>query len=60
MQLEKLDLPRLATFYGIDVQDAHHALSDAFLTALIWQKMLYSLQKKGVGTLRKMLKIGGA
>jgi DNA polymerase III epsilon subunit-like protein len=59
-QLEKMDLATLAKFYSFDVQDAHHALSDAFLTARIWQKMLYALQAKGVRNLRKMLSIGGA
>jgi len=60
LKLEKLDLPTLANFYRIDVQDTHHALSDAFLTARVWQKMLYALQEKGIGNLRKLLKIGGA
>ena len=58
VQLEKLDLPTLANFYRVDVHDAHHALSDAFLTARVWQKMLYALQEKGIGNLRKLLKIG--
>jgi DNA polymerase III epsilon subunit-like protein len=60
VQLENLDLATLAKFYSLDVQDAHHALSDAFLTARIWQKMLYTLQAKGVTNLRKLLRIGGA
>lgn len=60
VQLEKLDLPTLAKFYRVEVHDAHHALSDAFLTARVWQKMLYALEEKGIGNLRKLLKIGGA
>src|SRR5579863_10349851 len=48
-KLEKLDLPTLAKFYRVDVHDAHHALSDAFLTARVWQKMLYALPEKGIG-----------
>jgi|CZKR01.1.fsa_nt_gi DNA polymerase-3 subunit epsilon len=60
VQLEQLDLATLAKFYSLDVQDAHHALSDAFLTARVWQKMLYLLQAKGIGNLRKLLSIGGA
>jgi DNA polymerase III epsilon subunit-like protein len=55
-----LDLATMAKFYSLDVQDAHHALSDAFLTARVWQKMLYLLQAKGIGNLRKLLSIGGA
>jgi DNA polymerase III epsilon subunit-like protein len=54
-----LDLATLAKFYSLDVQNAHHALSDAFLTARVWQKMLYTLKGKGVGTLRKLLSLGG-
>ena len=60
VQLEKLDLPTLASSYRVDVHDAHHALSDAFLTARVWQKMLYALEEKGIGNLRKLLKMGGA
>ena len=59
VQLEKLDLVTLAKFYSLEVQDAHHALSDAFLTARIWQKMLYTLRAKGVRSLRKLLSVGG-
>lgn len=60
VQLEKLDLPTLAKFYRVDVHDAHHALSDAFLTARLWQKMLFVLEEKGIGNLRKLLRIKGA
>lgn len=60
VQLEKMDLATLAKFYSLEVQDAHHALSDAFLTARIWQKMIYTLQAKGVRNLRKLLSVGGA
>jgi len=59
-RLEKLDLTTLGNFYRVDVHDAHHALSDAFLTARVWQKMLYALEQKGIRTLRKLSKIGGA
>jgi CBS domain-containing protein len=48
-----------AEHYSLDVQDAHHALSDAFLTARVWQKMLYMLRGKRVRTLRKLLSLGG-
>jgi len=60
VQLEKLDLSTVAHFYHVEVQDAHHALSDAFLTARIWQRMQHVLQQKGVDTLGKAQKIGGA
>ena len=59
VQLDKLDLPALASFYHLDVEHAHHALSDAFLTARVWQKMLHTLREKKVTSLDKLLKIGG-
>ena len=59
VQLERLGLPTLARFYSLEVQDVHHALSDAFLTARVWQKMLYLLQAKNVRNLRKLRSIGG-
>ncbi len=60
VQLEKLDLATVAKFFSLDPHDAHHALSDAFLTARVWQKMLHAVQQKGIDTLRKLLKIGGS
>ena len=59
LQLEKLDLATLAKCYGVEVSDAHHALSDAFLTAKVWQRMIYALQSKGIDQLRKLMRIGG-
>jgi DNA polymerase-3 subunit epsilon len=58
-QLKKLDLPTLAKFYSLEIGDVHQALSDAFLTARVWQKMLFTLRAKGVDNLKKLLKIGG-
>lgn len=59
MQMEKLDLPTLAEFYGIVAPDLHHALTDAFLTALLWQRMLHRLRANGVEGLGKLMKIAG-
>lgn len=59
VQLEKLDLATLARYYGLAADNAHHALSDALLTARVWQKMLYALKSKGAINLRKLLRIGG-
>ena len=58
VQLGKVDLASVASAYRINVEDAHHALTDAFLTARIWQKMLYSLQANRVESLRELLRIG--
>lgn len=59
IQLEKLDLPTLARYYKLEIQDTHHALADAFLTARVWQKMLFALRANGVDNLKKLLKVGG-
>jgi len=58
-RLENLDLQALVRAYGLACQDAHHALSDAFLTAGIWQKMIYAAQSKGISKLGDLLRIGG-
>lgn len=58
VQLGKRDLQSVAGIYDVSVENAHHALADAFLTARIWQKMLHSLQAHGVDSLRKLQRIG--
>ncbi len=60
LQLEKLDLATVAKSYGLAAERAHHALADAFLTARVWQKMLFGLRKQGVNTIKKLLKIASA
>jgi DNA polymerase III epsilon subunit-like protein len=59
-QLERVDLGTLARAYGLEVHDAHHALHDAFLTARVWQRMLPALESKGIRSLGKLMRIGGA
>jgi DNA polymerase-3 subunit epsilon len=59
-QLEHLDLFTLARAYSLEVREAHHALEDAFLTACVWQHMIHRLEGKGIQTLGKLLRIGGA
>lgn len=60
MKLEKLDLQSVAKSYGLDPQNEHHALADAFLTARLWQKMIFALTRQRVNTLNKLLKIAAA
>ena len=60
IQLEKLDLATLAKHYRLEPDNAHHALSDAFLTARIWQKMIYALRAKEVVSLGNLLRIARA
>jgi DNA polymerase-3 subunit epsilon len=50
----------LAQQFDIRVQDAHHALYDAFLTAHIWQRYLVTLKSFGVRRLGDLLSIAGA
>jgi len=59
-QVERLDLASLAERHGLMVREAHHALEDAFLTAQLWQRLLYSLERTGVKTLGKLMRIGRA
>ena len=60
VRLEKLDLESVAKTHGLDLEDPHHALHDAFLTARVWQKMMHLAQGKGVRTLGDLLRIAGA
>jgi DNA polymerase III subunit epsilon len=59
IRLEKLDLTTVATHYGLEVHDAHHALDDAFLTAQVWQVMLNKAQAQGIRNLGELLRIAG-
>jgi len=52
-----LDLPSVASHYGVAVHDAHHALVDAFVTAQVWQRILSGLEAAGVTTLGRALRI---
>jgi DNA polymerase-3 subunit epsilon len=56
---EPNDLFSLAKKYQIPVGQAHHALSDAFVTAQLLQRLLHTLPRWGVNTVRDLLRIGG-
>lgn len=47
----------IARIYEIDVQNIHHALYDAFITAQLFQRFLHELKLKGVKTLKDLLLI---
>lgn len=51
------DLATLASVYGLEMRDAHHALYDAYITAQLWQKLLVRLQRAGITTLGKALRV---
>ncbi|MGC2196852.1 MAG: 3'-5' exonuclease [Terriglobales bacterium] len=57
-RLDNVDLASLAKIYNIEFREAHHALDDAFVTARLWQKLIYQLEARGVRTLGGLLKIG--
>jgi DNA polymerase III subunit epsilon len=57
-RLENVDLSSLAKIYNIEFREAHHALDDAFVTARLWQKLIYELKSQGVTTLADLLRIG--
>jgi DNA polymerase III subunit epsilon len=56
-RLENVDLASLAKIYNIEFREAHHALDDAFVTARLWQKLIYELESRGVTTLADLLRI---
>ncbi len=56
---ERLDLATLAAEYGLRVQQMHHALADAFLTAQLWQKQMATLETLGIRTLGQIIRIAG-
>ncbi len=53
----RCDLATLAGKYGVEMRDAHHALYDAYVTAQLWQKLLVKLQRAGITTLGKALRV---
>ncbi len=55
----RCDLASLAEAYGLEMEmhEAHHALYDAYITAQLWQKLLVRLQRAGVNTLGKALRV---
>lgn len=58
--VENVDLASLAERHGIETGEPHHALSDAFQTAMLWQRLLPALEAQGVRTLGELLRIGKA
>ncbi len=57
---DELNLVALAKKYRIPVAGAHNALSDAFMTAQLFQRFLNFLPGMGVRTVRDLLRIGKA
>ena len=58
-RLEDISLASLAKAYGLEFQEAHHALDDAFVTARLWQRFVPLLAERGVRDLKRLLRIAG-
>jgi len=57
---DELDLFSLAREYNISFDEGHNALSDAFITAQLFQRFLSVLPRYGVKSTRDLLRIGKA
>lgn len=55
--MAEMNLASVAEHYGVEARDEHHALSDAFVTARLWQKLLHHLQLEGIRTLRQLRRV---
>ncbi|HET9839588.1 MAG TPA: 3'-5' exonuclease [Candidatus Angelobacter sp.] len=58
--VENVDLASLVERHGIETGEPHHALSDAFQTAMLWQRLIPALEAHGIRTLAELLRIGRA
>lgn len=56
--VENKDLFTIAKQYKVEVNGAHNALKDAFITAQIFQRLLRQLPGHGVRTLGDLLRVG--
>lgn len=55
---QKFELVEIAGELGIEIQGAHNALMDAFMTAQVFQRLLPRLQALGIKSLGDLLRIG--
>ncbi len=55
---EEVDLFTLANKYSISISKAHNALSDAFITAQLFQRFIHILHGYGINLIRDLVRIG--
>ncbi len=53
---ERYSLDELADKFDISKKDRHTALGDAYITALVFIRILHALKKKGITTWRQLIK----
>ena len=58
-QTSYVGLDELAKQFDISMPDRHDAYGDAFATALVFQRLIGMLGKKGIKTLKGLIKLGG-
>ena len=58
-EAKRCSLDSLAERYGFYVPERHTALGDAYVTALIFQRLLQTLEKMGYCSLRDLMKVAG-
>jgi DNA polymerase III epsilon subunit-like protein len=54
---QAVDLSTVAKLYNVPVNDAHHSLGDAFVTAQLWQKLLHELESAGIKTVGELRRL---
>ncbi len=52
------DLDSVAKHFGIEIQERHTALGDALTTAMIFQRILFIIERTGPGQLKNMMAAG--
>ncbi len=57
-ETQHVGLDDLAKEFGISMPDRHDAYGDAFATALIFQRQIGILEKRGVRTLKELMSLG--
>jgi DNA polymerase-3 subunit epsilon len=52
--MKSLTLDEICIQYGVEINDRHHALGDAIMTAKVWSILLRKAQEMGIKNLREV------